>query len=102
MDKLLKASSRDRVSGTSTDFSIQLPETLAMTGTHRMRIDSLRVPLVFPTIQTGKNNALIVSTGGGTYTATIAQGNFAGLHLASAVQSASWRLSSSRRVSISL
>jgi hypothetical protein len=80
--------SRDRVSGTSTDFSIQLPETLTLTGTRRMRIDNLRVPLVFPTIQAGKNDTLVVSTSGGTYTATIAQANYAGPQLASAVQSA--------------
>jgi hypothetical protein len=53
-----------------------------------MRIDNLRVPLVFPTIQTGKNDTLVVSTGGTTHIATIAQANYAGPQLASAVQSA--------------
>jgi hypothetical protein len=80
--------SRDHVSGTSTDFSIQLPETLTWNGSRRMRIDNLRVPLVFPTIQAGKNDTLVVSTGGTPHTATIAQANYAGPQLASAVQSA--------------
>ena len=56
--------SRDRVSGTTTNFSIQLPETLVIEGSsHRMRIDNLRIPLVVPTIQTGVNDTLQVCLG---------------------------------------
>ena len=86
--RLIFVDSRDRVSGTSTDFSIQLPETLVLEGTHRGRIDNLRIPVVVPTIQTGRNDTLQVSVGGTTYTATIAQANYGGLQLASAVQQA--------------
>ena len=80
--------SRDRISGTSTDFSIQLPETLVIEGRRRARIDNLRVPLVFPTIQTGKNNILIVNVAGTAYTATLAQANYSGPELATEVQRA--------------
>jgi hypothetical protein len=80
--------SRDRVSGTSTDFAIQLPETLVLEGPHRGRIANLRVPIVFPTIQSGKNDTLQVRVGGTTYTATIAQANYGGLARAAAVQQA--------------
>ena len=86
--RLIFVDSRDRVSGTSTDFSIQLPETLVLEGTHRGRIDNLRIPVVVPTIQTGRNDTLQVRVGGTTYTATIAQANYGGLQLASAVQQA--------------
>ena len=80
--------SRDRISGTSTNFSIQLPETLVIEGKRRARIDNLRVPLVFPTIQAGKNDTLTVSVGGTAYTATLAQANYSGTELATAVQRA--------------
>ena len=46
--------SRDRISGTSTDFVIELPETLVIEGSnHRARIDNLRIPLTIPAIRTG-------------------------------------------------
>ena len=64
--------SRDRVSGTTTDFTIQLPETLTIEGSsHKGRIDNLRIPLSVPTIQTGKNDTVIVKLGAQTYTITI-------------------------------
>ena len=48
---------RDRVQGTSTDFVIQLRETLSTTaGVNFFRIDELRVPLVIPLIQKGIND----------------------------------------------
>ena len=53
--------SRDRISGTTTDFTIQLPETLVIEGNgHKARIDNLRIPMVIPTIQTGINDTIIV------------------------------------------
>jgi len=79
--------SRDRVSGTSTDFSIQLPETLVIEGNgHRMRIDDLRVPMVVPTIQSGVNDQLTVTLGATNYTITIPQGQYDGPGLASKLQ----------------
>ena len=69
--------SRDRVSGTSTDFTIQLPENLSLETGHRGRIDSLRVPLTVPTIDS-TNNTIIVQVGATVYTVTIPVGNYDG------------------------
>ena len=80
--------SRDRVSGSTTDFAIQFPETLVIEPGRRMRIDNLRIPLAVPTIQTGKNDTLQVLLGATTYTATMPQGNVDGTVLASNLQSA--------------
>ncbi len=82
--KLIFVDSRDRVSGSTTDFSIQLPETLTIEGgSHRGRIDNLRIPLVIPTIRTGVNDTLQVRLGATTYTITIPQANYDGPGLAS-------------------
>jgi hypothetical protein len=82
--KIIYVDSRDRVSGSTTDFAIQLPETLTIDGgSHRGRIDNLRVPLVIPTIRTGVNDTLQVRPAATTYTVTIPQGNYDGPGLAS-------------------
>ncbi len=79
--------SRDRVSGTTTDFTIQLPETLTLKGgSHRARIDNLRIPLTVPTVETGVNDTIIVQLGAQQYTVTIPQANYDGPVLASAIQ----------------
>ena len=78
--------SRDRISGTATDFAIQLPETLRVEGGHRARIDHLRVPNVVPTIRTGVNDVITFLIGVGTYTFSIPQGNYDGTTLASTLQ----------------
>jgi hypothetical protein len=81
--------SRDRVSGTSTDFVIVLPETLVVEGgNRRARIDNLRIPLTVPTIRTGVNDTIIVRVDGVSYTAQIRQANYDGIGLAAAIQSA--------------
>ena len=75
--KQIFVDSRDRVSGTTTDFTIQLPQTLTLEGgRHRGRMDGLRVPLVIPTIQSGVNDTLQVRIGAQTYTVTIPQANY--------------------------
>ena len=79
--------SRDRVSGTSCDFTIQLPQTLVLEGKHRGRVDHLRVPLTVPTIQTGLNDTLRVQLGSAVYTITLPQQNFDGPALAAQIQS---------------
>ena len=79
--------SRDRVSGTSCDFTIQLPQTLVLEGKHRGRVDHLRVPLTVPTIQTGLNDTLRVQLGSTVYTITLPQQNFDGPALAAQIQS---------------
>jgi len=69
--KTLFVDSRDRVSGSQCDFTIQLSQTLNLTDRlHRMRVDLLRVPVSIPTIQTGKNDTIIVRIGSTNYTAT--------------------------------
>ena len=81
--------SRDRISGTSCDFTIQLPETLVIEGnTHKGRIDNLRVPVCIPTIQTGVNDTIIVRVENVSYTFTakLPQANYDGPDLASAVK----------------
>ena len=79
--------SRDRISGTSCDFRIQLPETLVLEPGHRGRIDNLRVPQVFPTIQAGVNDTITIRIGT-NHTVTVAQGNYTGPGLATAIQTA--------------
>ena len=80
--------SRDRVSGTTTDFAIQLPQTLNLAGgRHRGRVDNLRIPVVVPTIQAGVNDTLQVLIGATTYTVTLPQANYDGTGLAAALAS---------------
>jgi hypothetical protein len=82
--KLIFVDSRDRVSGSTTDFSIQLPETLTIEGgSRRGRIDNLRIPMVIPTIRSGVNDTLQVRLGATNYTVTIPQANYDGPGLAS-------------------
>ena len=78
--------SRDRVSGTTCDFVIQLPETLSLGSNHRGRIDNLRIPLVIPTIQTGTNDTFVVLLGSTSYTVTLPQANYDGPGIAAALQ----------------
>ena len=52
---------QDRVAGSTTDFAIQLPETLTIEGgSHKGRCDNLRIPLTVPTITTGINDTIVV------------------------------------------
>jgi hypothetical protein len=78
--------SRDRVSGTTSDFTIQLPETLTIEGKHRARIDQLRIPLTVPTVRTGTNDTLVIRMGAQDYTVTLPQGNYDGAGLATSLR----------------
>ena len=70
--RMIFVDSRDRVSGSQTDFSIQLPETLHVEGAgHKARIDQLRIPLSIPTIEAGDNDTIQVRVGATDYTITI-------------------------------
>lgn len=81
--------SRDRVAGSSTNFTIQLPQTLSLEGgSHTGRIDNLRLPIVVPTITSGVNDTIVVQIGASSYTATVTQANYDGPGLATAIQSA--------------
>jgi len=75
------------VSGTTTDFTIQLPETLVIEGgQHKARIDNLRIPVTVPTISTGSNDTFVVKLGGTSYSVALPQGNYDGPTLAAALQ----------------
>ena len=85
--RMIFVDSRDRVSGTSTNFSIQLPETLHVEGAgHKARIDQLRIPLSSPTIETGDNDTSQVRVGSTNYTITIPQAQYDGPTLAATIQ----------------
>jgi hypothetical protein len=79
--------SRDRVTGSTTDFTIQLRETLSTTGgVNFFRIDELRVPLVIPLIRAGVNDTFWYSLGGITKSVTLAAGNYSGTDLAALIK----------------
>ena len=77
--------SRDRVSGSSSDFTIQLPTTLVLEGTHQARIDDLRIPLTIPTVSS-TNNIILALMGTTPYSVTIPTLQYDGAGLAAAVQ----------------
>ena len=75
--------SRDRISGTpSSDFTIQLPSTLVLEGTHQARINDLRIPTSIPTIS-GTNNTIEALMGSTKYVVTIPSSQYDGSGLAS-------------------
>ena len=79
--------SRDRVSGTSAEFSIELRETLVIEeGGHKARIDQLRIPLTISTIETGDNDTIKVLVGATNYTIIIPQAQYDGPGIASTIQ----------------
>ncbi len=81
--------SRDRVQGSTTDFTIQLRETLSTTGgVNFCRIDELRVPLMIPLIQAGVNDTFWISLGGFTKFVTLSAGNYSGTDLAALLHDA--------------
>ena len=79
--------SRDRISGTPSDFTIQLPATLVLPEGHTCRIDDLRVPITIPTVSS-LNDKIQVQMGSSSYTVTIPIGQYDGPGLASVVQQA--------------
>ena len=66
--------SRDRSSGTSTDFSMALPQTLSLGSRRKGRIDDLRLPNAIPTVSHG-NNILEVWTNGTYHRRAMVNGN---------------------------
>jgi len=55
--------SRDRSSGTSTNFSMALPQTLSLPSGHQGRIDDLRLPNAIPTISVANNTIHVLMNG---------------------------------------
>ena len=79
---LFTIDSRDRITGTSTDFVVQLKSTLNLEAGHSLRIDGLRIPLVIPTIQPGVNDTLVVTVAGTSATVRVHPGQVSGPELA--------------------
>lgn len=79
--------SRDRISGTPSDFVIQLPSTLVLDGTHQARVDDLRLPMTIPTISS-TNNTIEALMGVTAYLVVIPSGQYDGPGLAAAIQGA--------------
>ena len=78
--------SRDRSLGTSSNFSIALPQTLALEAGHQGRIDDLRIPSTIATINP-HNNTIEVLMGSQTYLVTLQLGNYTdGNSLAAAIR----------------
>ena len=65
--------SRDSSSGTSTDFSMLLPQTLALDSGHQGRIDDFRLPNAIPTISV-VNNKIDILMGSTPYWVTLQNG----------------------------
>ena len=70
--------SRDRSSGTSSEFTMTLPQTIALNGKHQGRIDDFRLPVAIPTISNsgpGRNDVITVNAHGSVHTVYIQPGN---------------------------
>ena len=65
--------SRDRVSGSSCNFSIVLPQTLSLESGHQGRVDDFRLPNAIPTISAA-NNKIDVLMGSSYYYLTLQNG----------------------------
>ena len=81
--------SRDRISGSPQSFNIQLRETLTLTQGNSFRIDSIRIPLVIPRIQTGVNDRVFFTMqngAGGVKFVTLTQGTYSGVEMAAMIQ----------------
>jgi len=77
--------SRDRISGSPQSFNIQLRETLTLTQGNSLRIDSIRIPLVIPRVQTGVNDQLFFTLqngAAGVLSVTLTQGTYSGVEMA--------------------
>jgi hypothetical protein len=77
--------SRDRITGSTTDFKIQLPTTLVLEHGTKFRIDNLRLPMCIPLIMQGVNHRLYVrveSSGSNYFYASLPQGSYSGVELA--------------------
>ena len=66
---------RDKVSGTSSNFSIALPQTLSLESGHQGRIDDFRLPVTTGTIYSG-NNAVSLTMNGTPHVVYIPVGQY--------------------------
>ena len=69
--------SADRVfGGTPSNFQIQLPQPLAFTGKTRVRVDSVRIPNTYKTIDEGNRYLYLKTNAGGDQFRTLPVGNY--------------------------
>lgn len=86
--RCLYIDSRDRVTGTTSDFTIQFREQIVSTPANFYRIDALRIPLVVPLIRAGYNDDIVFAlTGAPKNTCILTPGNYSGTDLATMIQS---------------
>ena len=85
--KQIFVDSRDRVpGGTSTNFSISLPQTLALESGHQGRIDDFRLPMTLPTVYWG-NSGIYFTMGVMPYSVYLPEGQYNSLpELANAIR----------------
>ena len=80
--------STDRSSGTTTDFSMALPQTLSLSSGHQGRIDDLRLPNAIPTISSINDGVQVVDQNGQYWNLTLGHGQcFSGNELAERLRS---------------
>ena len=76
MTTFIYVHSADRVlGGTPSNFQIQLPQPLAFTGKSRIRVDNIRIPNTYKTIDEG-NKYLYLNIGGADAVRTLGVGNY--------------------------
>jgi len=86
--RCLYVDSRDRVTGTTSNFQIQLREALVASQANMFRVDALRIPLVIPLVRTGYNDDIVFAlTGAPKNTCILVGGNYSGTDLAAHIQS---------------
>jgi hypothetical protein len=73
--KQIFVDSRDRTSGTSSNFTISLPHTLSLTSGHQGRIDDFRLPITTGTVYEG-NDSIRVLMSGQTYQVVLEWGQY--------------------------
>ncbi len=79
--------SRDRTSGTSTNFSIALPQTLALESGHQGRVDDFRLPMCIPSVYFG-HSGINLRMGSQDYDVYLAEGQYnTGAELANEIRS---------------
>ena len=83
--RLIYVDSRNRVSGTASNFSIQLNETLSVPQGSKLRVDQIRVPIAFQLIN-ANNRYLFFQDGDHTFVATLEIGGYSSPQLAATLQ----------------
>jgi len=79
--------SRDRASGTTTNFSMALPQTLSLSSGHQGRIDDFRLPNAIPTVSSLNDGVQVIDKNGQYWNLTLGHSQcFTGNDLATKLQ----------------